>query len=156
MSDLRELLFDLRPESAHCQCTLSLWIGAKTHAIAMCSSMPRRDFFRLYCEKHGDSVFKLTGPIGLDRPWFNDEHLLQRWKDGRLGVPLVDANMRELAATGFMSNRGRQNVASYLALDLGLDWRQGICGQPSPRSPAHAIAPWRPPSCHGPLQPTTR
>ena len=37
----------------------------------------------------------------------------------------VDANMRELAATGFMSNRGRQNVASYLVLDLGLDWRLG-------------------------------
>lgn len=33
--------------------------------------------------------------------------------------------MRELAATGFMSNRGRQNVASYLVLDLGLDWRAG-------------------------------
>ena len=40
-------------------------------------------------------------------------------------MPLVDANMRELAATGFMSNRGRQNVASYLALDLNLDWRHG-------------------------------
>ena len=40
-------------------------------------------------------------------------------------MPLVDANMRELAATGFMSNRGRQNVASYLALDLQLDWRDG-------------------------------
>ena len=40
-------------------------------------------------------------------------------------MPLVDANMRELKATGFMSNRGRQNVASYLALDLQLDWREG-------------------------------
>ena len=40
-------------------------------------------------------------------------------------MPLVDANMRELAATGFMSNRGRQIVASYFALDLGLDWRAG-------------------------------
>merc|ERR1711935_234891 len=36
-----------------------------------------------------------------------------------------DANMRELSATGFMSNRGRQNVASYLILDLGVDWRYG-------------------------------
>lgn len=40
-------------------------------------------------------------------------------------MPLVDANMRELAATGFMSNRGRQNVASYLVLELGVDWRRG-------------------------------
>lgn len=41
------------------------------------------------------------------------------------GMPLVDANMRELASSGFMSNRGRQNVASYLALSLGMDWRLG-------------------------------
>lgn len=40
-------------------------------------------------------------------------------------MPFVDANMRELAMTGFMSNRGRQNVASFLTKDLGLDWRMG-------------------------------
>ncbi|MCY1547705.1 Cryptochrome DASH [compost metagenome] len=40
-------------------------------------------------------------------------------------MPLVDANMRELAATGFMSNRGRQVVASYLINDLQQDWRYG-------------------------------
>jgi deoxyribodipyrimidine photo-lyase len=45
-------------------------------------------------------------------------------------MPLVDANMRELAATGFMSNRGRQNVASYLALDIGSDWRKVSVGTP--------------------------
>ena len=40
-------------------------------------------------------------------------------------MPLIDANMRELAATGFMSNRGRQVVASYLINDLRQDWRHG-------------------------------
>lgn len=40
-------------------------------------------------------------------------------------MPFVDANMREVAMTGFMSNRGRQNVASFLTKDLGLDWRMG-------------------------------
>ena len=84
-----------------------------------------RDYFKLYCAKHGRSVFMEGGPIGSHQMWRSDPELLQRWKDGRLGVPLVDANMRELAATGFMSNRGRQNVASYLALDLQLDWRHG-------------------------------
>lgn len=44
---------------------------------------------------------------------------------GRTGVPFVDANMRELLATGWMSNRGRQNVASFLVKDLHLDWRLG-------------------------------
>ena len=84
-----------------------------------------RDYFRCYCAKHGRAVFKEGGPIDSHQRWRVDPQLLQRWKDGTLGVPLVDANMRELAATGFMSNRGRQNVASYLALDLGLDWRHG-------------------------------
>jgi FAD binding domain of DNA photolyase len=55
----------------------------------------------------------------------SDPEALQRWKAGRTGNPLVDANMRELTATGFMSNRGRQNAASYLVHDLGLDWRLG-------------------------------
>ena len=41
------------------------------------------------------------------------------------GYPFVDANMRELKATGYMSNRGRQNVASFLALDMNMDWRYG-------------------------------
>lgn len=41
------------------------------------------------------------------------------------GYPLIDANMRELKQSGFMSNRGRQIVASFLVRDLGLDWRMG-------------------------------
>ena len=50
---------------------------------------------------------------------------IQAWKDGKTGYPLVDANMRELAATGFMSNRGRQNVCSFLTIDMNMDWRYG-------------------------------
>ena len=49
----------------------------------------------------------------------------QAWCDGKTGIPFVDANMRELKLSGFMSNRGRQNVASFLVKDLGLDWRLG-------------------------------
>mmetsp|Transcript_86664 Transcript_86664/g.260171 ORF Transcript_86664/g.260171 Transcript_86664/m.260171 type:complete len:329 (+) Transcript_86664:30-1016(+) len=84
-----------------------------------------RDFYRFYSAKHGRALFMEGGPIGSHQSWRSDLELLQRWKDGKLGVPLVDANMRELQATGFMSNRGRQNVASYLALDLQIDWRYG-------------------------------
>jgi deoxyribodipyrimidine photo-lyase len=50
---------------------------------------------------------------------------LRAWRRGLTGFPLVDANMRELASSGFMSNRGRQNVASFLTKNLGLDWRMG-------------------------------
>ncbi|WP_370576763.1 FAD-binding domain-containing protein [Pedobacter sp. N36a] len=45
--------------------------------------------------------------------------------NGTTGVPFIDANMIELKLTGFMSNRGRQNVASYFCNDLCLDWRYG-------------------------------
>jgi deoxyribodipyrimidine photo-lyase len=54
-----------------------------------------------------------------------DPRKIRAWKDGMTGLPLVDANMRELSATGFMSNRGRQNVCSFLAIDMNMDWRHG-------------------------------
>jgi len=57
--------------------------------------------------------------------WRCDLDLIDRWRRGMTGMPLVDANMRELALTGWMSNRGRQVVAAYLALDLKQDWRFG-------------------------------
>ncbi|MEL7313906.1 MAG: FAD-binding domain-containing protein, partial [Cyanobacteria bacterium J06559_3] len=57
--------------------------------------------------------------------WKQDWQRFDAWRDGMTGYPLVDANMRELAATGFMSNRGRQNVASFLTKNLGIDWRMG-------------------------------
>ena len=50
---------------------------------------------------------------------------VQRWKEGRTGMPIIDACMRDMNTSGFMSNRGRQVVASYFALDLKQDWRFG-------------------------------
>eukprot|EP00899_Mesostigma_viride_P027839 jgi/Mesvir1/823/Mv17406-RA.2 len=85
-----------------------------------------RDYFRFVCEKYGNRVFLLGGPRGVtDIPWKRDAQLFAAWCEGRTGYPLVDANMRELRATGFMSNRGRQIVCSFLTRDLGLDWRMG-------------------------------
>jgi len=84
-----------------------------------------RDFFKFFCVKHGNSVFYEGGPRNVKRNWSRDRKLIDAWKEGRTGVPFVDANMRELLKTGFMSNRGRQNVASYLVHDLGVDWRYG-------------------------------
>ena len=54
-----------------------------------------------------------------------DRAVFDRWTQGRTGNGFVDANLRELAATGFMSNRGRRNAASYLIHDLRQDWRWG-------------------------------
>lgn len=92
-----------------------------------------RDFCKFFAIKQGTKIFKLDGILGRDahgthpnsRRWGLDKRTLIAWKEGKTGYPLVDANMRELAATGFMSNRGRQNVASFLALDSNTDWRYG-------------------------------
>lgn len=57
--------------------------------------------------------------------WRNDEKAFERWCIGQTGYPLVDAGMRELNATGFMHNRVRMVVASFLAKHLLIDWRWG-------------------------------
>lgn len=57
--------------------------------------------------------------------WINDEKDFERWKTGTTGYPLVDAGMRELNATGFMHNRVRMVVASFLCKHLLIDWRWG-------------------------------
>ncbi len=85
-----------------------------------------RDFFRLMGKKHGNRIFLRGGTKREIINELSDEHrLLNLWVEGRTGVPLIDANMRELAATGFMSNRGRQNVASFLVKDLKVNWQMG-------------------------------
>lgn len=58
-------------------------------------------------------------------PWQNDEGLFKAWKEGRTGYPVVDAAMRQLKQEGWMHNRARLIVGSFLTKDLGIDWRQG-------------------------------
>jgi deoxyribodipyrimidine photo-lyase len=58
-------------------------------------------------------------------PWHNNETEFQAWKDGKTGVPIVDAAMRQLKEIGWMHNRARMIVASYLVKDLLVDWRWG-------------------------------
>ena len=58
-------------------------------------------------------------------PWITDEAALAAWRRGQTGYPLVDAGMRELWATGYMHNRVRMVVASFLIKHLLLDWRVG-------------------------------
>jgi deoxyribodipyrimidine photo-lyase len=57
--------------------------------------------------------------------WRNDPTEIEAWKQGRTGYPIVDAAMRELAATGWMHNRLRLITASFLVKDLLVDWRIG-------------------------------
>ena len=57
--------------------------------------------------------------------WVEDGEALAAWKEGRTGYPLVDAGMRQLREEGWMHNRARMVVASFLVKDLGIDWREG-------------------------------
>jgi deoxyribodipyrimidine photo-lyase len=86
-----------------------------------------RDYFRFMMKKHHSKYF-LSGGIKADHNIASDhidQTLLDKWVNGDTGQDFIDANMRELKYTGFMSNRGRQNVASYFCNELGLDWRYG-------------------------------
>lgn len=58
-------------------------------------------------------------------PWRNDMNKLQQWQQGKTGYPIIDAGMRELWTTGYMHNRVRMLVASFLTKDLFIDWRLG-------------------------------
>lgn len=84
-----------------------------------------RDFFRWTLLRHGSALFKAGGLPATARAPQQLDRRFDSWCQGRTGMPLVDAGMRELAATGFISNRSRQVVASFLVNDLQQDWRFG-------------------------------
>lgn len=84
-----------------------------------------RDFFQFQFMKHGHKFFLPTGIRDINKNWLENEKIFTKWSKGKTGIPFVDSNMRELNKTGYMSNRGRQNVASFLVDVLGIDWRMG-------------------------------
>lgn len=85
-----------------------------------------RDHFRFLHVKYGRRLYRGRGLADASMP--APKHhaaMFKRWIEGRTGEAIVDSGMRELAATGYLSNRLRQIVASYLIHDLGGDWRAG-------------------------------
>lgn len=84
-----------------------------------------RDYFKYIALKHGRRIFSLQGINGNEAYDNFDTDLFQHWINGTTDDDFVNANMKELALTGWMSNRGRQNVASYWAKTLKQDWRIG-------------------------------
>jgi len=84
-----------------------------------------RDYFRLVTKKYGNKIFLQGGIKNKTVQYTNALELFEKWRTGKTGNDFIDANMIELLKTGFMSNRGRQNVASYLCKDLNIDWRWG-------------------------------
>jgi len=83
-----------------------------------------RDYFRVLHLKYGKQLYCASGLNQSDKPIHNARGF-QHWCSGTTGESIVDAGMRELNATGYLSNRLRQVVASYLIYDLHSDWRAG-------------------------------
>lgn len=85
-----------------------------------------RDYFKWLAELQGPSLFSQQGITRDTKHWkSNNEQDFENWKLGQTGQDFVDANMIELLTTGWMSNRGRQNVASYLSKTIKIDWTKG-------------------------------
>ena len=84
-----------------------------------------REYFQWYAHHYKESLYKISGVTGI-RPLssFYAERL-KKWEQGTTPYPLVNALMNQLVSTGYMSNRGRQIVASCLVNELELDWRYG-------------------------------
>jgi len=84
-----------------------------------------RDHFRFLHLKYGRRLYRARGLNEAAATPPHDTEAFARWREGQTGEPLIDAGMRELAATGYLSNRMRQIVASYLVNELACDWRAG-------------------------------
>mgnify|MGYP001157257754 FL=1 len=84
-----------------------------------------RDFFKYISIKHGNKIFNKNGLSKTQVNWINDQKELKNWINGTTDEPFINANMIELKKTGWMSNRGRQNISSFFSKNLKLDWRIG-------------------------------
>ena len=84
-----------------------------------------RDFFKYVSMQHKNKFFSKDGIYGNNKEWSLDKKNFRDWMNGKTSEPFVNANMIELSKTGFMSNRGRQNVANFLTKELKIDWRIG-------------------------------
>jgi deoxyribodipyrimidine photo-lyase len=84
-----------------------------------------REFSYHWCHHYPDTPTETYRDKFTDFPWRDDAEALARWKRGETGYPIVDAGMRQLYETGWMHNRVRMLVASFLTKDLMLHWRHG-------------------------------
>lgn len=84
-----------------------------------------RDFYTHLLYHRPEQLDTALQPKGRYLEWRNVRSEFDRWCDGATGVPFVDAGMRQLNETGYMHNRARMAVASFLTKDLLVDWRWG-------------------------------
>ena len=84
-----------------------------------------RDYITFKLMRFQNAVYSTQGYTSKTLEFTNDQDLFERWCSGQTGIPFVDAHMRQLNATGFMSNRGRVNCSSFMVHDYKIDWTWG-------------------------------
>jgi deoxyribodipyrimidine photo-lyase len=93
-----------------------------------------RDYFKFFAKKYKNKIFLKSGVSSAQQAQFEwpdtefdkkSKYIFQKWCEGTTQDPFINANMIELKRTGWMSNRGRQNVASFLVHNLNLPWTWG-------------------------------
>ena len=107
-----------------------IWYGVRTisddkHIDHFCSELGWREFSYSQLYYNSDLPTKNLQPKFDAFPWLEDGTSLNAWKKGQTGVPMVDAGMRELWQTGYMHNRVRMIVGSFLVKNLRQHWYQG-------------------------------
>ncbi|MVO09102.1 DASH family cryptochrome [Flavobacterium sp. TP390] len=100
-------------------------IGANEDTYWLFFELLWRDYFKYISLQQGSKIFQLQGILDKKYHWNTNLKAFNQWISGQTNEPFVNANMIELAKTGFMSNRGRQNVASFWAKEWQQDWRIG-------------------------------
>jgi len=84
-----------------------------------------RDYFTFKLMSFQNEIYRTKGYANKAKEFTNDKELFRRWCEGKTGIPFIDAHMRQLNETGFMSNRGRVNCSSFLVYDYSVDWTWG-------------------------------
>ncbi len=100
---------------------LGAWVGELASEVI--DQLLRRDYCRFLALKHADQIRNADPISGLNYTVARER--FQSWQRGETGEPFVDAHLRELAATGYLTEFGQRLVASYLHHQLGLEWRWG-------------------------------
>lgn len=99
--------------------------GRSSAARTFTGELAWRDFYQQLLFHHPNVERQAFKPAMRTLAWENDRGLFAAWQRGETGYPIVDAAMRQLRATGWMHNRCRMIVASFLTKDLLIDWRWG-------------------------------
>jgi deoxyribodipyrimidine photo-lyase len=92
---------------------------------AFAAELAWRDFYLHVLAAWPEVLTEEFKPAYRQLPWSDDAEAFDAWRDGRTGFPIVDAGMRQLRSIGWMHNRARMIVASFLCKDLLIDWRLG-------------------------------